>query len=239
MQPVVFITGGSRGIGKAMVEKFKSHHFLVAACATTAAGAKQSGADLSFVCDVADPMQVSEAIQSIMTTFKRLDVVINNAGIAASNFLTPDASDEEWHQTINVNLNGTYYVAKHAIAHLPDHTGRIINISSVLGLKGAPETTAYCATKHAVIGFTKSLAQTLASRRITVNVICPGWVRTDMAAARMKTIGLTEEDLKTSVPLGRFIEPHEVADLAYYLATSTAAANITGQAITIDGGFLA
>lgn len=167
----------------------------------------------------------------------RIDVVINNAGLAGTNSL--DASDDDafWNQIIDVNLNGTYYISKYALPQMNDG-GRIINVASVLALKGVPDQTAYCAAKHGVLGFTRSLAHALAPRRITVNVICPGWTRTDMAHGRMAELGMTEASLKGSVPLGRFIEPVEIAQMAAYLA-SDAASGVTGQSFTIDGGVLA
>jgi NAD(P)-dependent dehydrogenase (short-subunit alcohol dehydrogenase family) len=118
---------------------------------------------------------------------------------------------------------------------LPDGTGRIVNVGSVLSLQGVPDQIAYCAAKHGVLGLTRSLAHLVAPRRITVNCICPGWTRTEMAEGRMKELGWTREQLEASVPIGRFIEPEEVAELALYLL-SDAASGITGQALTIDGG---
>ena len=164
--------------------------------------------------------------------------MVNNAGLAGSNPLSPDSDDDFWQRILDVNLNGTYYMCKYSAPHLPDGTGRIINIASVLALKGVPDQTAYCAAKHAVLGFTRAFAQYLAPRKITINAICPGWTRTEMAEGRMSEIGITEKDLSTSVPLGRFVEPTEVADLAYFLASSEASSMITGQALTIDGGTL-
>lgn len=236
---VVFVTGGSRGIGKAIVEKFQSQGWIVAACATTEKGAQASGADLGIACNVGDAKNVRAAITKIIASFGRLDAVINNAGTAGNNSLHPDDNDDAWHQLININLNGTYFVSKYALPHLPDNKGRIINISSILGLRGVPNATAYCAAKHGVLGFTKALSHDAAHRGITVNAICPGWVRTDMAHERMREIGISEINLATSVPLGKFIEPEEVADLAYYLVSSVGATNITGQTFTIDGGTLA
>lgn len=237
-KPVVFVTGGSRGIGKAIVEKFQANGWLVAACSTTAAGAQASGADLGLVCDVADVEQVRATIQRILQTWGRLDAVVNNAGIAGDLNVSPD-DDSDWHRVININLHGTYYVTKYALPHLPDQTGRIVNISSVLGLKGVADAAAYCAAKHGVVGYTRALAHDVAKRKITVNAICPGWVRTDMALERMQEIGITEKHFAGSIPLARFIEPHEVADLTFFLTTSEAAAGLTGQAIALDGGFLA
>jgi NAD(P)-dependent dehydrogenase (short-subunit alcohol dehydrogenase family) len=235
-QRVVFVTGASRGIGKAIVEKFQSQGWQTAACA---AHAKESGADLHLVCDVADAAAVRASIETIMKTFGRLDAVINNAGVALDNSLDPDVNDDMWHRVIEVNLHGTYYVSKYALPHLPDHEGRIVNIASVLGLKAVPAATAYCAAKHGVVGFTKALALDTAQRGITVNAICPGWVRTDMARERMEAIGFDPKNIAKTVPLGKMIEPQEIADLAYYLVNSAASANITGQTFTIDGGVLA
>jgi NAD(P)-dependent dehydrogenase (short-subunit alcohol dehydrogenase family) len=107
-----------------------------------------------------------------------------------------------------------------------------------LALRGVPDQTAYCAAKHGLLGFTRALALHAAPRRITVNAICPGWVRTEMALARMQELGWSEDRLQSSVPLQRWIQPEEVAALALYLA-SEAAAGITGQALTVDGGALA
>lgn len=238
-QPVIFITGGSRGIGKAMIEKFQFHGWRVAACATTEKSSKLCNADLNLVCDVGNAASVRTTVDVIIKTFGPLDAVINNAGIAGSNSLEHYDNDECWHQIINTNLHGTYYVCKYTLPYLPQHTGRIVNISSVLGLKGVADQTAYCAAKHGVLGFTKALACDAASRGITVNAICPGWVRTDMATSRIKELQRSEKDILSSVPLKKMIEPNEIADLAYYLVTSQALANFTGQAITIDGGILA
>src|SRR5437868_2424650 len=174
-KPVVFVTGGSRGIGKAIIEKFQSEGWLVASCATTSEGAKASCADLSLVCDVSNKINVQSAINKIINTFGRLDAVINNAGISGKKSIHQEEEDNNWHKVIDVNLHGTYYTSKLALSHLPNDTGRIINISSVLGLKGVPDQLAYCAAKHAVLGFTKALSHHVANRRITVNAICPGW----------------------------------------------------------------
>jgi NAD(P)-dependent dehydrogenase (short-subunit alcohol dehydrogenase family) len=237
--PVVFITGGSRGIGKAIVDKFHAQQWLTAACATTEQSANDCHADLNIVCDVGKVDHVRAAIKKILTTFGRLDAVINNAGIAGPSSFDPDIDDQLWQKILDTNLNGTYFVSKYALPHLPDHSGRIINIASVLGLKGVADRIAYCAAKHGVVGFTKALALFAAPRRITVNAICPGWTRTDMAHTRMEEINLTEADLDQALPLGRFIEPKEIADLAFYLATSPGANNMTGAVLTVDGGYLA
>lgn len=233
--PVVFITGASRGIGVSLVNRFSRGGFAVAACARSRIDSPH--VQLPLECDVKNAEQVKRSVQAIIERFGRLDVVINNAGLAGTNSLDPADDDSFWHEVIAVNLHGTYYVSKQALPHMPDGRGRIINISSVLGLKGVPDQTAYTAAKHGVIGFTRALAHYAAPRRITVNAICPGWTRTAMAEGRMRDIGLDEAALAKSVPIGRMIDPDEVADLAFYLA-SESAGGITGQVQVIDGGSL-
>lgn len=237
---VVLITGGSRGIGLALVKTFKAAGWKVAACSRQPINKNldmKNMSDLSFSCDVANKVSVIEGIDLVIKRFGRLDAIINNAGIAGSNTLELEDDDKLWHDIIDVNLHGTYYITKYALPHLPNETGRIINIASVLALIGVPDQTAYTAAKHAVLGFTRAVAALAASRQITVNAICPGWVRTDMAMGRWKEMNLTESEIIKTIPLGRIIEPEEVAELALFLA-SPSAKNITAQALTIDGGAL-
>lgn len=236
---VAFVTGGSRGIGRATLERFKKEGWWVAVCATQEKNLKDSSADLKVVCDVSQKDQVQSCIQTIIKKMGKIDAIINNAGLSGTNSMNAADSDEMWHKIIDVNLNGTYYVCKEALPYLPENRGRIINIASVLALRGVPDAIAYCAAKHAVLGFTRALAHYLAPKKITVNAICPGWVSTEMADARIREIGLSQQSLQSSVPLGRFIQPSEVADFIYFIASSEASAMITGQAFTIDGGTLA
>lgn len=236
-QKVVLITGGSRGIGLAMVDIFQRAGFAVAACATTSEGAARSSADFAFACDVSRPTDVKRGVAGTLERFGRIDVLINNAAIAGANPFTPEAEDDLWYRIIDVNLHGTYLMCKHVLDHLPEG-GRIINIASTLALRGVPDQTAYCAAKHGVLGLTRALALHAAPRQISVNAICPGWVRTDMAAQRASELASDAASLAAGVPIGRMVEPEEVANLALYL-TSSAATPITGQALTIDGGSLA
>jgi NAD(P)-dependent dehydrogenase (short-subunit alcohol dehydrogenase family) len=235
---VVLITGASRGIGRALVRAFRDGGWAVAACARDVRAVQEAGPDLAFACDVTDLQQVRSGLGQVLARLGRLDAVVNNAGLAGANSLDPEASDDLWHRILAVNLTGAYHVAKHALPLLPDGSGRILNVASVLALRGVPDQTAYCAAKHGLLGFTRALALHAAPRRITVNAICPGWVRTEMALARMQELGWSEDRLQSSVPLQRWIQPEEVAALALYLA-SEAAAGITGQALTVDGGALA
>jgi NAD(P)-dependent dehydrogenase (short-subunit alcohol dehydrogenase family) len=233
---VALVTGGSRGIGAALVQAFRAAGWTVATCSRS--GAANSDAQLSFACDVSVRTQVEDGVRRVVEQLGRLDAVINNAGIAATNSLEPGAPSADWERILSVNLHGPYYVTHAALPHLPSGSGRIINIGSVLALRGAPDQSAYTAAKHGLLGFTRALALHVAPRGITANIICPGWVKTEMGLARMAALGWSEAELTRSVPAGRWIEPAEVAQLALYLA-SDAAAGITGQALTIDGGALA
>jgi NAD(P)-dependent dehydrogenase (short-subunit alcohol dehydrogenase family) len=223
------VTGGTRGIGGAIADRLKAENWEVLILARHPAGTPHR-----FVaCDVAD----AKAVQHAFAPLTRIDALINCAGIAGANRLDND-DDTLWHAIIGSNLHGTYNVCKAALPKLPDTTGRIINMASVLGLRGVPDQTAYCAAKHGVIGFTKALALALAPRGITVNALCPGWVATDMAAQRYTELGITEQQAAADVPTGRIATPAEVADAAIWLLRPEAR-GITGHALPIDGGGLA
>jgi NAD(P)-dependent dehydrogenase (short-subunit alcohol dehydrogenase family) len=138
---------------------------------------------------------------------------------------------------IATNLHGTYYCCKAALPLLPDDGGRIVNIASVLGLRGVPDQSAYCAAKHGVVGFTRALALALAPRGITVNTVCPGWVDTDMARQRFAELGVSAEAIAAGVPTGRIVAPEEVAGAVAWLL-GPEARSITGIALPVEGGAL-
>lgn len=233
----MLVTGGSRGIGFAIVERFNAAGWRVAACARALDRLSGSPADLKFTCDVTDPEAVRDGVAAVVREFGAIDALVNCAGFAGSNPLDPESDDALWHRVIDVNLNGTYYFTKHAFPHIPDG-GRIVNIGSVLSHKGVADQTAYSAAKHAVLGFTRAFARHAAARGVTVNAVCPGWVRTDMARRRWEELDIDETIAASGVPLGRVSEPDEVASLVHFLASDEAGA-ITGQAFNIDGGVLA
>ena len=235
---VILVTGASKGIGRAICELFKKSGDQVAGCSSSEATAQTIPADLKLVADVTQVEQVKRAIELVVKKWGRIDVLVNNAGLAGEDELDSGSSDDLWHRILNVNLNGTYYFSKYCLPYFPQDGGRIINIASVLGLKGVPDAAAYCAAKHGVVGMTRSLAHTLAARKITVNAVCPGWTRTEMGLSRLKEVGMKEADLVTHVPLGRFLEPSEIASCVSFLASPESRA-ITGQCLTVDGGVLA
>jgi NAD(P)-dependent dehydrogenase (short-subunit alcohol dehydrogenase family) len=178
----------------------------------------------------------AEAVRGVFSSLARVDALVNCAGIAGVNRL--DGDDALWHAIIGSNLHGTYHCCKAALPLLPDGTGRIVNVASVLGLRGVPDQTAYCAAKHGVVGFTRALALAVARRGITVNALCPGWVDTEMAVQRYEELGITPEQAASGVPTGRVASPAEVADAAFWLLRPEAR-GITGHALPVDGGSLA
>ena len=243
------VTGGGRGIGRAIARALAGPDTFVAVAARTGAELqatvselKQLGGNaLAIEMDVASDRSVAAGISQLRDAAPRLDVVVNNAGIGGGEPI--EGSDiARWRRMIDVNLTGMYLVTREVIG-LMTEGGRVINQSSVLGRFGVPGYTAYCASKHGVIGFTRALALELAPRQIAVNALCPGWVETGMAAEGMRqgagATGSTFEEFREralgAVPIKRIIQPEEVAELVKFLA-SPAAAAITGQTYNICGG---
>ncbi|MEP7305294.1 MAG: SDR family NAD(P)-dependent oxidoreductase [Acidobacteriota bacterium] len=245
----ILVTGGGRGIGRAIAVAFAEPGAVVAIAARSQADLDATGAEIAkrgatpvlLTVDIRDEQAVAAAFRQLRAVSDRLDVLVNNAGVGGGQ-LIQDSDPDDWRRILDTNVFGTFLVTRHAVPLLSDG-GRIINTSSVLGRFGVPGYTAYCASKHAVIGFTRALALELTGRRITVNAICPGWVDTDMAAQGMQSganaMGITFEEFKAQaigrVPIGRIIQPDEVAGLVKFLASGHASA-ITGQTYNICGG---
>lgn len=244
---LTFVTGGGRGIGRAIALAFAEPGATVAIAGRTisqladaARAIEQRGAQaLVLELDVTDEAAVARAFESLKVS--TLDVLVNNAGAGGGQPIHK-TDTESWRRIVDTNVWGTFLVSRQAVARMGEG-GRIINLSSVLGRFGVPGYTAYCAAKHAVIGFTRALALEVVRRGITVNAICPGWVDTDMAAQGMQAgadaMGVTFDEFKTraigAVPIQRMIQPEEVAHLVKFLASPGAAA-ITGQTYNICGG---
>ena len=249
MSRTVVVTGGGRGIGRAIALSFAEPGAHIVITSRTASQLEQTAADLrakgaeatAITMDVSDEASVAHGFGTLHGRVAKVDLLVNNAGVGGGE--TVQGSDvERWKRTIDTNLTGMYLVTRQ-ILPLMAESGRIINLSSVLGRFGVPGYTAYCASKHGVIGFTRALSLELLKRKITVNAIAPGWVDTDMAAQGMtqgaKHARITFDEFKEqaigAVPIKRIIDPTEVAALVRFLASPEAGA-ITGQTYNICGG---
>ncbi len=236
------VTGGSRGLGAAICKRLASQGLGIiinyrsneAAAREVAESIRSKGgvADL-LPFDVCNEESVDSALESWEETHPsdRITVLVNNAGIREDNLLI-FMQTEQWHKVISTTLDGFFYVTRRVLkGMLTKRHGRIINIASLSGLKGLPGQANYSAAKAALIGATKALAQEVAPRKVTVNAVAPGFIKSDM------TKDLDEDSLKKTVPLGRFGEPDEVAALVAFLASDDSA-YITGETISINGGIL-
>ena len=238
---VALVTGSARGIGRAIAEAFCADGADVVvndvggdapARETLAALEGAGGRGMVEMFDVSDPAQVEAGVKSILEARGRIDILVNNAGITRDNLLLR-MSEEEFDAVLRVNLKGTWLLTKAVTRHMmKQRSGRVINISSVVGMMGNAGQSNYAAAKAGIIGFTKATARELAPRNITVNAIAPGFIRTAMTAGLPEAV---QKAFLGQIPLGRFAEPEEVAELALFLA-SDAAAYITGQVIGINGG---
>ena len=238
---VAFVTGASRGIGRAIALRLAKDGAKVALnFASNSAKAEEvkaeieaSGGEAMLVQgDVAKFEVVTELIKKVVDTWGRLDILINNAGITRDNLLLK-MSEEDFDKVISTNLKGVFNCTK-AVTKLmmKQRGGRIVNMSSVVGLKGNISQANYAAAKAGIIGFTKSAARELASRGVTVNAVAPGFINTDMTAALSEKV---KEVMMQEIPAGRMGTPEDVANAVAFLV-SDEAAYITGQVLSVDGG---
>ena len=250
---IALVTGGGRGIGRAIAMAFASEGAQVTVAARSFEQVEQVAREIAdkfstkalpVVCDVSDAASVERLFKAVNESFGRgPDILVNNAGIAESAPLTK-TGDELWQRHLAINLSGSFYCMRAALPQMIERGwGRIVNIASIAGKTGAPYIAAYSASKHGVLGLTRSSALEVASKGITVNAICPGYVDTEMTTRGIENItkktGLSADQAMESIrkmsPQNRIIEPEEVAALALLLA-SEEGRGINGQAINVDGG---
>jgi len=238
---VALVTGSARGIGKTIVERFAAEGAVVvlsdvtneaAAAETLAAIVGAGGKGMVEMFDVGDAALVDAAVQRILAEQGRIDILVNNAGITRDNLLMR-LSEEDFDAVLRTNLKGTFLLTKAVSRHMmKQRSGRIVNLSSVVGQMGNAGQSNYSAAKAGIIGFTKSMARELASRGVTVNAIAPGFIMTAMTAALPENV---RNGFLNQIPMGKFGTPEDVAELTVYLA-SDGASYVTGQVIGINGG---
>jgi 3-oxoacyl-[acyl-carrier protein] reductase len=237
----VLVTGGTRGIGRALVEAFAEAGANVAFTFRSSTDAAENLVDrleeagteaLSLQGDVADPDVAQDHVDAVLDHWDALDVLVNNAGITRDGLMLR-MTEEDWDDVIDTNLKGVFNFCK--AAYMPmmrQQSGAIVNISSVVGTTGNAGQSNYAASKAGIVGFSKSLAKELGSRDVTVNVVAPGYVQTDMTD---ELDDETRESILDAVPLDRLAEPHEIANAVLFLA-SPAADYITGHVLHVNGG---
>jgi 3-oxoacyl-[acyl-carrier protein] reductase len=242
-QKVVLVTGSSRGLGKAMALEFGQRGYKVAVHYASSQGPAEEVAEMIrsfgsqaavFSANVSQASACQELIKQVSTDLGSLDILVNNAGITKDT-LAIRMKEEDWTSVLDTNLSSAFYLSKAVLrGMLRNNWGRIINISSVVGIMGNVGQANYVTAKAGIIGLTKALAKEYASKSITVNAVAPGFIESDMTA------NLSDELKKSylaQIPVGRFGQPQEVAKVVSFLASEDSA-YVNGQTITVDGGMV-
>jgi len=240
---VALVTGASRGIGRAIALRLAACGAAVAAVARSLDGLQSTlqairdagGTAEGYAANVSESADVQRVVDEIEAKFQRIHVLVNNAGVTRDGLMLR-MEDSAWQEVIDTNLKGAFLFSRAVGAcMMRARYGRIINISSVAGLRGNPGQANYAASKAGVIGFSKTVARELASRGITVNVVAPGFITTDMTNVLPEKV---KTEVKEHIPVRRFGTPDDIADLVCYLA-GPSASYLTGQVIAVDGGLTA
>ena len=244
---VALVTGAGGGIGRATALAFAREGARVVVSDLAGAGGEETahlvteagGGALHAACDVTRPAEVEALVAAAVAAFGRLDCAHNNAGVEGAWARTADCDEENFDRTCAVNLKGVYLCLKAEIAHMLDAGGgAIVNTASVAGVEGAKNLPAYVASKHGVMGLTRTAALEYATRGIRVNAVCPGPIRTRMLEAIMQENPRMEPAMIDAVPMRRLGAPEEIAEAVVWLC-SDRASYVTGQGLVVDGGFTA
>lgn len=234
---IALVTGATRGIGRAVAEELASKGAFVIGTATSEKGAETISPYLGekgrgLVLNVADQASIEGVLERIKKEFGDIDILVNNAGITRDNLLMR-MKDEEWFDILQTNLSSVYHLSKAMLrSMMKKRFGRIINIGSVVGSSGNPGQSNYCAAKAGLVGFSKALAKEVASRGITVNVVAPGFIATDMTEVLSEEL---KNNLLTQIPAGRLGKPKDIAKAVAFLASDDAA-YINGITLHVNGG---
>ncbi len=240
---VAVVTGAARGIGRRVALELAERGYRIAA---NDLGVPEKAleelerfgaATLSLPGDVSDEETVRRMVGAVMDGFGRVDVLVNNAGIS---LISPaeETTLADWRRVLEVNLTGPFLMCRELGKEMLEQgSGSIVNISSVAGLLGVADRAAYNASKHGLIGLTRTLAAEWSGRGVRVNAVCPGWVKTEMDAEDQTGGGYTDEDIEGRVPMGRFARPEEVAQAVAFLADPEQSAFVNGHTLSVDGGW--
>lgn len=234
---VALITGGARGIGKAIATRLSEEGASIAICDIVLEEAQRAASELKtkaigLRADVSNSSDVAKLFEDVIKEFGRLDILVNNAGITRDALLLR-MKEEDWDSVIDINLKSVFLCSKEAVKIMSKQRyGRIVNIASVVAFMGNPGQANYSASKAGIVGLTKTIAREYASRSITVNAVAPGFITTPMTDALPENV---KAEMLKSIPIGRFGSPLEVADAVCFLA-SEGAGYITGQVIHVNGG---
>jgi NAD(P)-dependent dehydrogenase (short-subunit alcohol dehydrogenase family) len=231
---VAVVTGAAQGIGRRVAEVLGAEGYALAVM-----DQQPVAADLAVLGDVSAEADVIAFAAAVDERFGRVDVVVNNAGIA---FITPleETTLDDWRRVIDVNLTGPFLLCREfGRLMLSAGAGTIVNIASVAGLRGVADRAAYNASKHGLVGLTRTLAAEWGGRGVRVNAICPGWVKTEMDEASQAEGAYGDSDITDHVPQGRFATPDDIAQAVAFLADPAKSGFVNGEALSVDGGWYA
>lgn len=247
MEPrrVALITGAAQGIGRCIAQTLGASGYALAlndvrAPTDTAASLRDAGCEtIEIVGDIVDERLLQGGVELIQSRWGRLDVLVNNAGVSCIR-RAEETSAEQFRRVLDINLLGAFNAARAAgSVMLAQHSGSIINIASIAGLIGIADRVAYNASKHGLIGMTRTLAAEWGGQGVRCNAVCPGWVKTEMDVADQAGGSYADADIVDRVPMGRFASPQDIANTVSFLADPAASGFINGQAIAVDGGWTA